>query len=509
MLIVVIVAAIAAAVAGVVAITSDGSSRTEAEPITLQAVTAETSDLIEYSELAGTLVYSNTATVTATAEGTVTAIVADGTTVAQGDELYGLNGTPVVAFYGDVPMYRDLADGAVGEDVRMVEENLAALGYQYAEVDDDGNPVDEGFVVDGVYDDATAEAVARWQEDLGVEATGVVALGSVVVLAGPAEVTDVVIEVGAQLAPGAQILELNQLASVDAGLTIADGGEVEVFVTEGQELVSGDVVYSVDGLPVTAIVTDTTFDRDLSDGVDDGADVLAVEEMLLALGYDADGDLVVDESFDDATERAITDWKEDLENTFEDVSVDGSIDLDEIVVVEPGTTIGALRPYDTTVLASGTELWVTTRGTTERVVETAVAVADQDDFVEGTTIEVEFPDGEVVTGTVTSLATTSTVDPADPEADPTLAVEITLPSVPASAEELTQLDVTVLVVDEIALGVTTVPASALVAVGDGTYAVEVVTEAGTQFVGVTPGMFSNGLVEVAGIDPGTQVVIPS
>ncbi len=501
---------VAAAVAvTVVVVTGDGSTTDDAPTITLQAVTAETTDLVEFTDLDGTLRYANTTTVTAASDGVVTQLVTDGTTVVQGDELYAINGQPAIAFYGDVPLYRELADGATGDDVLLLEQNLSMLGYHVVEVDDDGNPVDEGFVVDGVFDSTTAEAVVRWQEDLGVEATGLVAPGAVVVLGGPSEVTGASVDLGDQVQTGTPILDLNQIAAATAGVFAQSSGEVELFVTSGAPLNTGDVVYSVDGFPVTAVVTDVTIDRDLSDGVDDGADIAVIEEMLLTLGYDADGDLVVDDTFDEATERALTDWQADLENTFEAVDVDGTLALDQIVVVEPGTTVGTVRVENGDVIASGSELWTTSVDTTERIVDTAIGVADQDELAEGTTVDVEFPDGEIVPGTVQSLATSSSIDPLDESATPTLAVEIVLPSVPESVADLNEIDVVVKLVDEIAEGVTVVPASALVAVGDGRYAVEVVTATGTEFVAVTPGMFSDGQVEVDGITTGTQVVIPS
>ena len=68
---------------------------------------------------------------------------------------------------------------------------------------------------------------------------------------------------------------------------------------------------------------------------------------------------------------------------------------------------------------------------------------------------------------------------------------------------------TVKLVDEMATGVTAVPASALVATGDGGYAVEVVDGGTTSFVAVEPGMFNDGMVEVDGITPGTDVVVAS
>ena len=130
-------------------------------------------------------------------------------------------------------------------------------------------------------------------------------------------------------------------------------------------------------------------------------------------------------------------------------------------------------------------------------------------LAEGTEIDVEFPGGEVVTGTVTALASSSTTDPLDPTADPQLAVEISLDSVPESATELNELDVEVRLVDNLAVGATVVPASALVATADGGFAVEVDNGNTTTFVAVDPGMFADGFVEVDGIEPGTAVVVPS
>ncbi|MEM8620136.1 MAG: peptidoglycan-binding protein [Actinomycetota bacterium] len=501
---------VAAVAVAIVVLALGGDSTTDDTPtIALQAVTAETADLVEFTDLDGTLRYANTTTVTAASDGVVTELVESGQTVVQGDEIYALNGVPAVVFYGDVPLYRELGEGAAGDDVLLLEQNLAALGYHFADVDDDGDPVDEEFLVDGVFDTATTDAVVRWQEDLGVEATGIVGPGAVVVLGGPSEVIDVDVSVGDQVQLATPVVGLNEVAAVSPGVFANSAGEVELLVAPDQPLHAGDVVYSIDGVPVTAVVTNAEFERDLSEGVDDGADVAAIEEMLLALGYDAGGDLVVDETFDEATEEAVIDWQADLENTFEAVDVDGEVALDQIVVVEPGSTVGALLVESGDVLASGSTLWTTSVDTTERIVETAIAVADQDQLAEGTVVDVEFPDGEIVAGTVQSLATSSAIDPMDETATATLAVEIVLPAVPETVADLNEIDVVVKLVDEIAEGVTVVPASALVAVGDGRYAVEVVTAAGTEFVAVTPGMFSDGQVEVDGIAAGTQVVIPS
>ena len=56
-----------------------------------------------------------------------------------------------------------------------------------------------------------------------------------------------------------------------------------------------------------------------------------------------------------------------------------------------------------------------------------------------------------------------------------------------------------------------VPVTALLALSEGGYAVEVVVEDGSRLlIGVEPGLFSDGFVEVAGngLVDGMQVVVP-
>src|SRR6185503_6027141 len=94
-----------------------------------------------------------------TAPGTVTWLPEVGATIRRGEPLLRADERPVVLLYGAVPMYRTLAAGAKGTDVRQLEANLAALGYT-------------GFTVDDAFSAATTVAVKRWQDSLGLERTG-------------------------------------------------------------------------------------------------------------------------------------------------------------------------------------------------------------------------------------------------------------------------------------------------------------------------------------------------
>jgi len=125
----------------------------------------------------GTLGYGDATTVKAHGSGTVTWLPAAGAAIARGKPVYRVDSDPVVLLYGSTPLYRTLAPGLSGADVKLVEQNLSALGYT-------------GFTVDDDYTSATAEAVRNWQEDLGRVETGTVTPGDVVVAGGQIRVAE-------------------------------------------------------------------------------------------------------------------------------------------------------------------------------------------------------------------------------------------------------------------------------------------------------------------------------
>ncbi|MEM9133943.1 MAG: peptidoglycan-binding domain-containing protein, partial [Actinomycetota bacterium] len=372
---------------------------------------------------------------------------------------------------------------------------------------------DTDFTVDGVFDAATADAVRRWQDDLGVDDTGVVDPSAVVVIDGPATASAVAVERGDNVRAGTELLSLNVGATVIT-FHSRHAGEFDSIASPG-EVANGDLLYVVDDEPVAALLTDDdelVLDRNLFNGVSDGDDVEAVEQLLADLGYDADGDLEVDDTFDGATAEAVEDWQEDLADEWDEVDVDAVIRPADLAVVPTGTVLG--DPVDRTsdTVATGSVLFTSIAVDGARIVTTAIDVAEQSTLAEGDTVDIEFPDGATVAGTVTHLATTSTLDPTNPNAEPQLDVEITLSEVPAEVERFSELDVDVLLVDELTAGATVVPASALLATAEGGYAVEVVDDAATgatTLIEVEPGSFTDGFVAVTGITPGTAVVVPS
>jgi peptidoglycan hydrolase-like protein with peptidoglycan-binding domain len=174
----------------------------------------------------GELGYGTTTAAVSRLAGTLTSVPESGTGVARNQALYTVDGQPVVLMHGAMPAYRPLAVDTEGPDVRQLEENLAALGYT-------------GFTVDEEFTSATADAVERWQEDLGLEETGVVELGRVVFAAGDVRVDGVSAGTGQPVRPGDTVLTYSGTTkAVTVELAAADqrvatkGAAVEVTLPD-------------------------------------------------------------------------------------------------------------------------------------------------------------------------------------------------------------------------------------------------------------------------------------
>jgi peptidoglycan hydrolase-like protein with peptidoglycan-binding domain len=278
---------------------------------------------------------------------------------------------------------------------------------------------------------------------------------------------------------------------------------------EGTVLASGDIAYEVDEKPVFVLQGTTPAWRTLSRGVDDGADVAQLQQYLIAAGYlDADtdeADLGADGHFDAATQAAVEDWQEDQQAYFPSVADDGVVQLGSVIftpvalrVAETPTGIGA--PTGSSVLS--------VTGTTQVV--TVDLDADRRDLLPvGTHVDVELPDGSTVGAEVSAVATTAdaTDDGRGGQGTPTIQVTFTLD---APVDDYVSAPVHVEVTRASVTGVLAVPVSALLALAEGGYAVQVLDDAGgSSLVGVDLGTFADGLVEVTGeLAEGDVVAVP-
>lgn len=152
--------------------------------------TIAVTDLVQTVQVPGVLGYGTPVPLPAKSDGgTLTWVAAPGSIVAQGQPVYAVDGEPVVLIHGTMPPYRTLEPGLSGPDVQQLEEALAALGYT-------------GFQVDDEYHGSTADAVAQWQDDLGVEETGTVGTGQIVVVPADLRIAVQTLAAGATLGGG-------------------------------------------------------------------------------------------------------------------------------------------------------------------------------------------------------------------------------------------------------------------------------------------------------------------
>jgi peptidoglycan hydrolase-like protein with peptidoglycan-binding domain len=218
--------ALAAAAGGAAwAVASEGStSGTETTGRTTTTATVERRDLVQYETVDGTLGYADSRTLYAQGGGTVTALRRPGSIVTRGEALYWRDANPVTLMYGGVPMWRRLdARSPDGADIRELERNLVALGYDpYSDVE-----------IDDEWDSATTAAVKRWQDDVGLVKTGAVELGDVAFLPGPRRIGQQQTTVGAPLQPGAELMDTSSTRRI---VTVDLDADLQSLVQVGDKV---------------------------------------------------------------------------------------------------------------------------------------------------------------------------------------------------------------------------------------------------------------------------------
>jgi len=77
--------------------------------------------------VAGTLGYAGSYAILGQGGGTITWLPSAGRVIRQGQELYGLNGSPVILLYGSIPAYRTLAEGTTASGSSTATWSLSAM----------------------------------------------------------------------------------------------------------------------------------------------------------------------------------------------------------------------------------------------------------------------------------------------------------------------------------------------------------------------------------------------
>jgi peptidoglycan hydrolase-like protein with peptidoglycan-binding domain len=277
-------------------------------------------------------------------------------------------------------------------------------------------------------------------------------------------------------------------------------GTVTALPAEGAVVTRGRALYRVDGKPVPLLYGRLPAWRELSVGVDDGPDVRQLEQNLVALGYDLDRAITVDDRFTWATRAAVERWQEVL-----GLKATGTVRLSD-AVWQPGPVRVATRKASVgdSVRPGSPRLEVTGTG---RQVTIDLDASRQPYVRAGDRVDLELPGGRTTTGRVTSVGKVATVPAGD--ATPTVELVVSLDD-PEATGRLDQAPVEAAITTEVRKGVLAVPVNALLALAEGGYAVEVERDGRRQLVGIETGLFADGQVEVEGegLRAGDQVVVP-
>jgi HlyD family secretion protein len=307
-------------------------------------------------------------------------------------------------------------------------------------------------------------------------------------------------------------------------LTVAgqsQGGIVTRVPAVGQVLGRGQTLYEVDGHPVPLWYGARPAWRALQLGMTDGPDVRQLEANLVALGFDPDRTMTVDQHYSSATAAAVKRWQKAAGQARTGVVALGQAVFwpGPIRVATVTATVGAPLQAGTTLL---------TATSTRPQVTVALDPAMQQLVRRGGRVEVTLPDGTTTPGTVSRVSRVATQSSSSDgnnssnnsnssgsgsgSGQATIQVTVRL-AAPRAAANLDQAPVQVAITTQAHPEVLAVPISALLARPGGGYAVELVQGATHRRVAVRTGLFdqTTGLVEVqgAGLAAGMKVEVPA
>jgi peptidoglycan hydrolase-like protein with peptidoglycan-binding domain len=197
------VVAAGALVAGGVLLASGGPAAPAAAAPVGATAAVEQRDLVDRESIGGTLGYDDQGVVDAAGAGVLTRLPDPGAVITRGHSLYDLADKPAAfLLYGSLPAWRRFAPGmSDGADVRQLERNLRALGYDAGTVDED-------------WDADTTAAVEDFQADRGLDRTGTFELGHIVFRSGATRIAEAKAAVGDAMSPGRPLASVSSTRRV-------------------------------------------------------------------------------------------------------------------------------------------------------------------------------------------------------------------------------------------------------------------------------------------------------
>jgi hypothetical protein len=271
----------------------------------------------------------------------------------------------------------------------------------------------------------------------------------------------------------------------------------------GTVVKAGKKLYTVDAKPVPLLLGSTPLYRKLDTSVTPGPDVRELLDNLRAFGYRVDGK---SGKFTADTEAAVKRWQK--ANGMDET---GFLDVGDAVVLPSAIRIESVKAQPGAPAAA--ELFGYTGVGKSVTVQIDPAQIDVAAVKPGAKVTLVLPGGTQSTGTVSALAPASQGQGQDqggetgtPKQTATIAIDDQ-----DAAATVDSGQVQVKLAGQSRTGVLAVPVTALLALGEGGYAVQVAERGGTRLVAVRTGMFAGDLVEVSGtgLAEGLRVVVAS
>jgi peptidoglycan hydrolase-like protein with peptidoglycan-binding domain len=249
--------------------------------------------------------------------------------------------------------------------------------------------------------------------------------------------------------------------------------------------------------------------RDFAPGMTPGPDVLELKEALRDLGHDPTRELTLNDQFDFVTRAVIERWQQANK-----LPLTGTIPLGQIVFQPGARRVGPLQATVGQGVTTGELLFQAS--SVERIVTGSIDASLQSDLQLGAPVSVDLLDGTVTSGRITEIDRVAASSSQSQQqaatgsgsTSSTLGFQVTL-SHASVAGDLDQAPVTIQVDHSKAVGVLSVPVTALLAIQGGGYGVQVIRNGVASLIPVTAGVYSdNGYVQISGdgIRQGERVV---
>jgi peptidoglycan hydrolase-like protein with peptidoglycan-binding domain len=282
-------------------------------------------------------------------------------------------------------------------------------------------------------------------------------------------------------------------------MAASTAGTLTALPAPDSVIAAGQELYRVADAPVILFRGALPAWRDFARGMSDGPDVRQLEQNLADLGFGRD--MTVDERFTSVTETNLKAWQKSV-----GLPQDGTVPVGRVVFRGTDVRVGGHTATVGDDVAPGTPLYAAS--SPDPVISAQLPAAQQGSVAVGATVEVSLPGGGTSTGTVSAIGRATE---RDAEGKKQLVIPLTVsPDDPAAVAALAPLTAQLTITNPGDGDVLQVPVEALLAIGQGEFAVEVHAGQETRTVPVTTGRFADGMVEITDgeLAAGDDVVVP-